>query len=154
MTTGAESDCPSTKNVLIRTMDEYLALKHGTGTASMALGALFRDRYGDDCSVSVCDRSADLVFIILNSPTVVLPFCEGHAHQMCGRYANLADHLPELTPEATAPFLGSGVRGSLRTHLTRDDDNRELRDYDERAGSQNDAHRRSQAHRASPDERE
>lgn len=88
---------PNNGTVLVKSFDEYLALKHSTGHVSPALGALFRDRYGEDCSVLVCDEPAEVVFILLNHPTIVVPFCESHALQMREGYADLAEHLPKLT---------------------------------------------------------
>lgn len=124
-------DLPSSGTVLIRTFDDYLSLKHGTGEVSGALAALFRDRYGDDCSVYVCTQPADVVFIVFNHPAVVIPFCERHALQMRDRYADVAGHLPKLTPETEALFPTEGGVGSQSDHLTSQRDESELRDDDE-----------------------
>lgn len=130
-----QKDFPSSDTVLVKSLDEYLALKHATGHVSPALAALFRDRYGEDCSALACDDSAEVVVILLNHPTIVIPFCTNHALQMREGYADLAHHLPKLTPKTKALFPRSNDAGSLRAHLTSQRDESELRDDDENEGS-------------------
>lgn len=135
MTWDLQKGCPSNSAVLVRSMDECLALKHGTGRVSVALAALFRDRYGDDCSVFDCGYSADVVLITFNEPTIVVPLCERHARQTYEEYADLAEHLPKLTPDTKALFPESNDAGSLNALPTPRPDESELRDGDEPEGA-------------------
>lgn len=124
-------DWPRNDTVLVRSMDEYLALKHGGGAKDVALAALYRDRYGDDCAAHVCDQAADVALIILNQPAIVIPFCDNHARQMREEYSDLADHLPKLSPETKAVFPESIDTDPLSALLTTRPDPIELRDDDE-----------------------
>ncbi|MFF7292032.1 hypothetical protein ACFY9N_05795 [Microbacterium sp. NPDC008134] len=135
MTSGLQKEFRGNDTLLIRSMDEYLALKHGTGTTSLALAALLRDRYGDDCSVFDCGHSADVVFITFNAPTIVVPFCERHAPQICEEYGDLAEHLPKLTPDTTGLFPESNDAGSFDALPTPRPDESERRDDDEPEGA-------------------
>lgn len=144
MTTHEQHDSLGTPRDRVFTMsvDDYLALKHSTGYSSPALGALLRDRYGDDCSALTCDNSAEVVFIMLNQPTIAIPLCENHALQTHQTYADLAEHLPKLTPETQALFPGSNDVGSLSALLTTRPDESELRDDDEPEGTSRSADER------------
>ncbi|MGH8953684.1 MAG: hypothetical protein ACRDVF_01590 [Microbacterium sp.] len=116
-------------------MDEYLSLKHGTGKPSVALGALFRDRYGDDCSVLDCRDVAESTLILLNAPTIALPLCGKHLAQTKHSYSDLLEHLPEMTSGARALLFDLQDSESLSVSQSADDVDSELRDDDEPAGS-------------------
>lgn len=93
------------------------------------------DAHAPECSVFLCERVADLVLIMLPAPTIVVPFCEEHAAQARKKYADLIEHLPEMSPEEQALFSDRGNPSGLRAHLTPQDDERELRDDDEPEGA-------------------
>lgn len=135
MSSRLQNGDPHGETVIVRTMDEYLARKHGSSHDSPALAALYRDRYGDSCSALTCDRSADVVLFVLNAPTLSIVLCENHAVQLRDENSDLVDHLPTLTPETEALLPRNDQAGSPSAHLTLRSDESELRDDDAPEGS-------------------